>query len=64
MDNRNAVGFRISVNAMPKAARQAHQVCVVQRLLRSGQGLPPNPEAADLPQSEPDLFGPRFRCVR
>jgi hypothetical protein len=46
IDNRNAIGFRISVNAMPKAARQAHQVCVVQCLLRSGQGLPPNPEAA------------------
>jgi hypothetical protein len=39
MDNRNAIGFRISVNATAKAARQAHQVCVVQRLLRSGQGL-------------------------
>jgi len=41
MDNRNAIGFRISVNATAKVARQAHQVCVVQRLLRSGQGLPP-----------------------
>jgi hypothetical protein len=33
------------VNAPAKAARQAHQVGVVQRLLRSGQGLPPHPEA-------------------
>ena len=31
MDNRNAIGFRISVNATAKAACQAHQVCVVQR---------------------------------
>jgi hypothetical protein len=46
MDNRNAIGFRISVKVTAKAARQARQVCVVQRLLRSGRGLPPHPETA------------------
>jgi hypothetical protein len=48
MHHRNATGFRISVNATAKAARQAHQARVVQRLLRSDQGLPPHPETAGL----------------
>ena len=56
MDNRNAIGFRISMNATAKAARQAHQVCVVQRLLRSGQGLPPYPKTAGaMPHAEKSI---------
>src|SRR5271169_1492634 len=56
MDNRNTIGFRISVNATAKAARQAHQVRVVQRLLRSGQGLPPHPETAGgMPHAEKSI---------
>jgi len=41
IDNRDAIGLRIPANATAEAARQAHQVSVVQRFIRPGQGPPP-----------------------
>jgi hypothetical protein len=46
MHKRNALGFRIPMNTTAKASRHAHEVCVVQSVVRSGQRPPLHPEAA------------------
>ena len=53
MHKRNALGFRIPMKPAAKAARHAHEVCVVQSVLRSGQGPPRDSKAAScMPHAE------------
>src|SRR5271166_3904743 len=46
MHKGNALSFRIPVKPAAEATRHAHEVCVVQSVVRSGQPLPPHTEAA------------------
>ena len=46
VDDRNAVGFGIAAHATAETACHAHQVGVVQRVIRSGQRPPPQTEPA------------------
>ena len=48
VDHGNLMGFRIPTNATAEAARQAHQVGVVQSLIGTGQVPPPDAETGGI----------------
>jgi hypothetical protein len=53
VDQRNVVRLGIAANATAETAGQAHQVGIVERLVRAGQRPPPHPETTGImPHSE------------